>query len=245
MVLRMRKVLVGAGALLVTVAVHAADFSVGRVDITFAESSWKEVPLPDQSHTYGGEKEGALSVQAKLFVLEPTAHEGQMLVLVSANSQGLGGGRGGYMTYNPDCKSDGRIFREGNEGFGASFMHCLTVTPLYTSESVFKALAPQIMDLQKTGMVSVQHPVFTVWSLHAISTGSFVDVRVFVVSPLGEEEAAAVSETLPNGVPPKHVAWGRRLQSAVKDSVYSLTGRLTMPAVKPASTPAGSSTGGG
>lgn len=244
MVLRMRKVLVGACTLLVAVAAHAADFSVGRVDITFAESGWKEVPLPDQSHAYGGEKDGALSVQAKLYVLEPSAYEGQTLVLVSANSQGLGGGRGGYMTYNPDCKSDRSIFREGNEGFGSSFMHCLTVTPQYTSESVFKALAPQIVELQKTGMVSVQRPVFTVWSLHAISTGSFVDVRVFVLSPLGSE-AAAVSEVLPKGVPPEHVAWGRRLQSAVKDSVYSLTGRLTMPAVKPASTPAGSSTGGG
>lgn len=224
---------------------HAAEFSVGRVDITFAEEGWKEVVLPDQSQTYGGDKDGALAVQAKLYLLEGAGAEGQTLVLVSANSRGLGGGGAGYMTYTPDCKTDGRIFREGNEGFGARFMQCLTVTPRYTSESVFKSLAPQVQDLQKSGVVSVQRPVFTVWSRHAISTGSFVDVRVFLVSPL-EGEGAGVTETLPKGVPPAHVAWGRQLKDAVKSSVYSLSGRLEMPPIKLiAPTPQPAVAGGG
>jgi hypothetical protein len=165
-------------------ATQAADFSVGRVDIRFAEPDWKEVALSDQAQAYGGEKDGALAVQSKLYVREAAGQEGQTLVLVSANSQGLGGGRGGYMTYTPDCKPDGKNHREGSEGFSARFLQCLTVTPQYTSDSVFKALAPQVI------------------------------------------------ESLPGGVPPSHVVWGRQLMDAVKSSVHSLSGNLTIPAMR-------------
>lgn len=212
-------------------AAHAADFSVGRVDITFVEPGWKEVSLPDESQAYGGDRDGALAVESRLYVLEASADEGQTLMLVSTNSRGLGGGRGGYMTYNTECKSDAKNYREGNEGFNARFLQCLMVTPLYTSDSVFQALAPQVPALQAAGVVSVRRPVFTVWSRYAISTGSFVDVRLFVVSPLNGG-TTAVTGSLPDGVPPAHVAWGRQLTDAVKSSVHSLSGRLEMPPVK-------------
>ena len=230
--------------LTVACATHAADFSIGRVDISFVEPGWKEVALPDESQAYGGDKDGALAVQSKLYLLEATANEGQTMVLVSTNSQGLGGGRGAYMTYNPDCKSDAKNYREGNEGFSARFLQCLTVTPLYTSDSVFQALAPQVPALQASGVVSVRRPVYTVWSRYAISTGSFVDIRVFVVSPL-TGVGAAVPEPLPKDVPPAHVVWGRQLTDAVRSSVHSLSGRLTMPALRPATSATGGKGGQG
>lgn len=227
----MLKVLALGWVALGALAAQAADFSVGRVEVEFAEEGWKEVPLPDTASAYGGEKNGALAVQSKLYVRGAPGSDDQILVLVSANSEGLGGGRGGYMTYSPDCKSDAQNHREGNEGFRASFMQCLTVTPLYSSDSVFKALAPQVLDLQTSGVVSVQRPLYTVWSLHAISTGSFVDVRVFVMSPLGVA-GGLVTETLPTGVLPEQVAWGRQLKDAVKSSVHSWSGRLSIPPIR-------------
>ena len=225
------QVLACGGAFFGALTAQAADFSVGRVDVEFAESGWKELPLPDESLAYGGEKTGAMEVQSKLYVRGDPGNEEQILVLVSANSRGLGGGRGGYMSYSTDCKSDAQNYREGNEGFRASFSQCLTVTPLYTRESVFKALAPQVLALPTSGLVSAQHPIYTVWSRHSISTGSFLDVRVFLVSPIGADKAAA-TDALPNGVPPGHVAWGRQLKDAVKSSVYSLTGRLAVPPIR-------------
>jgi hypothetical protein len=228
---RMWKAAVYGWVLMGALATQAADFSVGRVDIKFAEPDWKEVPLSDWAQAYGGEKDGALAVQSKLYVREAAGQEGQTLVLVSANSQGLGGGRGGYMTYTPNCKTDGKNHREGNEGFSARFMQCLTVTPQYTSDSVFKALAPQVIEQQGTGMVTIRRPVYTVWARYAISTGSFVDVRVFATSPMAEA-GPAVTESLPGGVPPTHVVWGRQLMDAVKSSVHSLSGNLTIPSMR-------------
>ena len=210
---------------------HAAEFSVGRVDIRFADEGWKEVPLPDRAQSYGGEKSGALAVQAKLFVRDGSASEVPVLVLVSANSQGMGGGRGGYMTYSPNCKSDEHNYREGNEGFNASLLQCLTVMPRYNGSSVIKALAPQLEGALKTEEGTELPPFYTVWSRHAISTGSFVDVRVFTVFPISADGSAAVG-ALPQDVPPAHVVWGRQLKDAVKSSVYSLSGRLEMPPIQ-------------
>lgn len=219
----------------------AADFSVGRVDIKFAEEGWKEVPLPEQSMAYGGDKEGALAVRAKLFVRNGSPNEGPVLMLVSANSEGMGGGRGGYMTYSTECKSDEHNYREGNEGFRASFAQCLMVTPRYHGPSVIKALAPQLEGVLKPEGSELP-PFFTIWSRHAISTGSFVDVRVFTVFPV-RGDGTTISDPIPKEVPPAQVAWGRQLKDAVKSSVYSLSGRLDIPPIRldaPPSAPAAS-----
>lgn len=240
---RMWKTVVCGAVLMGAAASQAADFSVGRVEISFAEEGWTELPLPDQSRAFGGDRDGALKVEAKLYILERPELEGQVLVLVSANSQGMGGGPAGYMTYTGQCRSDEQVFREGNDGVRARFAQCLTVAPRYTSDSVFKALAPQILEMRQSGSVTVQRPVFTVWSRHAISTGSFLDVRVFVATRL--EGQAAVTGTLPPNVPSSHVAWGRQLKAAVEDSVYSLSGRLKMPPFKPAASQPASLAGGG
>lgn len=223
---------------------QAAEFSVGRVDIKFADEGWKEVPLPDAAQAYGGDRSGALAVQEKLFVQYREASETPVLVLVSANSDGLGGGRGGHMTYSVNCKSDEENYREGNEGFRASFAQCLTVMPPYEGASVIKALAPQLEGVLKTEGADMP-PFYTVWSRHAISTGSFVDVRVFTVFPISADGGAATG-ALPKDVPPAHVAWGRQLKDAVKSSVYSLSGRLEMPPIKlVAPTPQPAVAGGG
>jgi hypothetical protein len=166
-----------------------------------------------------------------------------LLVLVSANSEGMGGGRGGYMSYSPNCKSDERNYREGNEGFTASFLQCLTVMPMYSGASVIKVLAPQLESVLKTEGSELP-PFFTVWSRHAISTGSFLDVRVFTVFPI-QADGAASAGSLPKGVPPAHVVWGRQLKDAVKSSVYSLSGRLDIPPIRLEAPPAGAATGGG
>lgn len=240
---RMWKAAVCGWMLWGAVTSHAAEFSVGRVDIRFADEGWKEVPLPDAAQAYGGDRSGALAVQEKLFVRDGGASETPVLILVSANSEGLGGGRGGHMTYSIECKSDEHNYREGNEGFRASFAQCLTVTPLYDGPGVIKALAPQLEGALKTEGAEMP-PFYTVWSRHAISTGSFVDVRVFTVFPISANGAAA-ADALPKDVPPAHVVWGRQLKDAVKSSVYSLSGRLDIPPIRLVASPQPAAAGGG
>lgn len=237
------KALICVGALFVVQAAQAAEFSVGRVDVVFAEEGWREMPLPDHSKAYGGDRDGALSVQSKLFFREGGGEAGAVQVLVSANSQGLGGGPAGRMIYTASCQSDDYNYREGNEGLRASFAQCLTVTPLYEGPGLFKELAPQLLEGISAEALDKLPPVYTVWSRHAISTGSFVDVRVFTTAPLMADGAPA-ADGLPKQVPPTHVAWGRQLKDAVKSSVHSLSGRLEIPPIQ-MTTPVTSGADGG
>lgn len=213
---------------LAAVTVRAGDFSVGRVEVKFSDEGWSEVSLPDSERTYGGDRNGALPVRSKLYVRGSTGGGAQVLALVSATQGGL---CGGHMTYSPQCEPDDSEYREGNSGFRRSFAQCLVVLPLYTSESVFRELAPEIAELRRTGALSVGSAVYSVLSRHAISTGAFVDVRVFTAAPI-ELSGGAVADPLPEGVLPAHVAWGRQLKEAVKSSVYSLSGRLEVPPLR-------------
>lgn len=224
----MRRGLVFAGLALAALTAQSAEFSVGRVEVEFAEEGWSEVAVPDSTDAYAGEKDGALPVKTKLFVRGGTGGEGQVFVLVSATSGGM---HGAYMSYSPNCQSDDSHFREGNTGIRRPFAQCLLVTPRYSSETVFKALAPAIVKLQGSGVVSMPRPVYTLWNYHAISTGESVDVRVFVESPL-TVPGTFVAQALPPGVLPEHVTWGRQLIEAVKSSVHSVSGRLVMPAIR-------------
>jgi hypothetical protein len=224
----LRRVVVSAGLALLALTAQSAEFSVGRVEVAFAEDGWKELLLPDSTDAYAGEKDGALPVKSKLFVRGATGGEGQVFVLVSATSGGM---HGAFMTYSPTCQSDESHFREGNTGVRRPFAQCLLVTPRYSSETVFKALAPAIQVLQSAGVVSMLRPVYTLWNYHAISTGESVDVRVFVESPL-TVPGTFVAQALPPGVLPEHVSWGRQLIEAVKSSVHSVSGRLVMPAIR-------------
>lgn len=214
-----------SGLVLGSVWAHASEFSVGRVEVNFAEAGWKEVPLPDSERAYRGDRDGALPVQSKLFIQNVPGRDAQVLLLVSGTSGGLGGG---YMSYSPVCESDEHEYREGNSGVRRPFAQCLSVLPLYSSESVFKALAPSLLKLPA---VPVSRPLYSIISRHAISTGVFLDVRVFVTEPIAVT-GNPLTDTLPDGVPPEHVAWGRQLKEAVKSSVYSISGRLDVPPLR-------------
>lgn len=211
--------------------VLAEEFSVGRVDVVFGESGWQEIVLKDTKRAYDGDASGELSVQSKAFVHRGSNGEPEVMVVVSANSYGLGG-VAGTMHYSGSCTSNEEMYREGN--IRMTFAQCLTVLPKYTAHSVLKALAPELLAHQGSDGVNIPSVVYTVWSRHAISTGSFVEVKVFLTSNVVADPSLGgdvPSSILPPGVQRSHVAWGRMLKDAVKSSVYSLSGRLDIPRI--------------
>ncbi|MBX3608377.1 MAG: hypothetical protein KF871_00660 [Hydrogenophaga sp.] len=227
----MRRAIAFGGLALVSCPLLAGDFSVGRVEVAFAEDGWTEIPMDDSGQAYGGDKPGSLRVQTRLYVRAASADGAQAFVLVSANSHGFNGGGAAKMVYSPDCRSDKEIHREGNAGVGRPFAQCLAVMPRYTSESLVEVLTPQVKPLRASGVVPMSRLAYSVTSRHAISNGTFVDVRVIFASPLDVPDTQ-ISDALPDGVPPAHVVWGRQLKDAVKSSVYSLSGRLNIPPLR-------------
>lgn len=225
------RLLAGVSFGAMVIAAQASEFSVGRVEIVFAEDGWSELQLPDSAHAYSGDRDGAISVQLKLYVRKAMNGMAPVYALVSANSHGFGGGRSGQMSYSGDCKSNKELYRDGNSGYNLPYFQCLTVAPRYTTDSLVQTFVPQMKSLRDSGAIAMPDTVYTVWSRHAISTGAFVDVRVFTSAPITVDESTE-NIRLPEGVPPAHVAWGRKLRDSVKSSVYSLSGRLTIPPIR-------------
>jgi hypothetical protein len=205
----------------------ASEFSVGWIDVKFAEAGWKSVPLSDKKQAYSGDMPGALQLKSKVFLREATATGGQVVVVVRATSSGL---HDGSMVYEASCKPDNVNYLEGNVGFSRTFSQCLVVTPAYESEGLLKDLDPELIALRDAGTVAFGKGLFLIWSRHAVSTGSIIDVRVYLTTPL-TADISKVTEAIPNRVFPTNVAWGRQLKDAVKSTSYSISGRLAFPPI--------------
>ncbi len=204
----------------------ASEFSVGSVDVKFAEEGWQSLALSDTKRPYGGDRVGALVVSSKVFWRDHAASGGLVIVVVNATNGGTGPG---YMTYDRPCKSDDSIYREGNSGFSRS-SKCLVVTPAYTANSVLKELAPDLIALRDAGSLVVGTQLFVILSRHAVASGTDVEVQVFLSLPIATD-ASALGQAVPQGVPPGHLVWGRELMNAVSKSVHSISGRLAFPPI--------------
>lgn len=208
-------------------SVSAAEFSVGRVDVIFPTDDWREVNLPDKGKAFGGDRSGVIASETKLFVQASSAGHAGAVVLVRANTSGMGTGT---MIYSTSCETSEYFYAEGNAGHQARAAHCLNVFPTYATEEVMDKLAPPaVQEWIRSSRVQLPKSMATIWSRHSVATGTFLDVRVFLTPQAGAADDDVPDVKLPSGVLPQHVRWGRQLKDAVRSSVYSLNGKLRMP----------------
>lgn len=208
----------------------AAEFSVGRVEVIFPTDEWREVILPDKGSAYGGDRSGVIESETKLFIQAPSGEHPGALVLVRANAAGMRSS--GTMIYSTSCETSEYYLAEGNSGFQARAAHCLMVFPAYATEEVMSKLAPPVVwDWLRSSRAQLPRSMATIWSRHSVSTGTFLDVHVFLTPQAGAVDDDTPDVKLPSGVLPQHVRWGRQLKEAVRSSVYSLSGKLRMPSM--------------
>ena len=205
----------------------AAEFSVGRAEVFFPTDDWREVALPDQGKAFGGDFDGVIESETKLFIQVPTTERAGALVLIRSSASGMGRGT---MNYSGKCEPSEYFFAEGSAGVRSRAAQCLVVYPAYTTESVMSKLAPrEVQDWLRASRIQLPNTMATIQSRLAVGTGTFLDVRVFLTPQAG----LAIDDTpdlkLPSGVLPQHVRWGRQLNEAVRSSVYSISGKLRIP----------------
>ena len=208
-------------------SLSAAEFSVGRVDVIFPTDDWREVSLPDKGKAFGGDRSGVIQSETKLFIQASSAGQAGAMVLVRANASGMGTGT---MIYSTSCETSEYYFAEGNAGHQARAAHCLHVFPAYATTAVMEKLAPpEVQEWLRASRMQLPDSMVTIWSSHSVATGTFLDVRVFLTPQAGAADDDVPDVSLPNGVLPQHVRWGRQLKDAVRGSVYSLSGNLRIP----------------
>ncbi len=215
-------------SLAATAPLHAAEFSVGRYDVTLPAGQWQALDVKDDGVSYGGDRPGTFKTASKLYVKLSAEGAVEALVLVRANSSGLDSGSA-TMSYNRNCESDDKVFRDGNTGTKLPYAQCLQVYRPYLAADLLQRVSPEALSALQAKSLALPKGLFMTRNRHAISNGSFLDVTALFARPVAGP-ADATATKLPEGVPPSHVAWGQQLKAAVKSGVGSVFGSLELPA---------------
>lgn len=224
------------------------EVSVGRVDVQLPGEGWQVLKLEDNGNTMSG---GAVTYQ-QTAETKVMAHYGtdkvlDAVVLVGVNLSGKG--RFSGVNY-PDAKCTGQkgLFAEGDQGGPAArSFQCLQIW----RQSIPKVLSgipqPAAEWLRKNGW-DAPPTMDVVFASQYANTGAYAWIVAYL-RPIATNPVVTKTRELPSELPSwlhkAHLHWGRELQEATTDSVYSIRGKLKMPklefvdvAVEPAKVPA-------
>ncbi len=218
--------LFGAFFLANTTIAVAQDLSVGRANITFLSSGWTAVATQDKGLAYGGDAEGVVSADSKIFINK--LPDGNLNAVIIA--RGSAGGMGvGSMRYSPKCESQGVLFADGNSGFDRTFAQCLRVFGFMNSQSLIKNLPVEQQNILKPYFANPTSSVRPIIVNYSNSTGTFLRMMVLLTPGSAGISKEGLPSLKPDTNSNQSIAWGKSLMQAVKGSVTSLSGKLTFP----------------
>lgn len=216
-------------------AMAGQEVSVGRVDVQLPGDGWQVYSVEDKGITLSGSGYTyQQTTEFKVIVHYGTDKVIDALILVRANDSGKG--RFSGISY-PDAKCPGSpdVFAEGDPpGHAARSFRCLKVGR-QLSLAVSSALPLSARDwLTKNGW-TLPPMLDGVSAVQHTNTGAFA-VVVAYLRPIAANPVVTQTRALPDGLPrgmiENNVHWGRELQEAVSDSVYSIRGKLQVPKIE-------------
>jgi hypothetical protein len=217
-------VLAGCG----TQALAAQEVPVGRLDVRLPGDGWEVHSIADEKNTISGD--GHTHQQTTDY--KALVHRGpdqvvDAVLLVRANVSGIGRFSGLIFT-DTRCEGPKGVYAVG--GPDSRSYRCLQVTP---QASISPTDVPEDVSSMLTKLGWRLPPsMFVVSATQYATTGSFAVVVAYLRPLAGTpatDGAQGIPDTLPPGVAVTSVQWGRQLQEAVRDSVYSIRGKLTIP----------------
>ena len=235
MKLSINAVTMGLGsALLVCVAnVHAGqEVSVGRVDVRLPgeDDAWQVYDLKGDGLRFAGSGvDFQQSGEWKVVVHRSASRVIDALLWFRANSSGKGR-FSGVQYSGAKCGGARGVFAEGSEpGAGARSFKCLQVTVPHDVVAA-NSVTPMVKDLMAKEGWTWSPSMHVIAASQFSNSGAFVAV-VALVAPefLPAADPAAEDEAGKDGVSAKSIRWGRLLQEAATDSVYSIRGNLPVP----------------
>ena len=230
-----------AGLLLVVCGPGLASevVAVGRVSIALPGQGWQVYSASDSGNVMsGGNLTRQQQTESKILLRRAADQSIDAVFMVRANVTGKGR-FSGVVYPNAKCEGASGFFTEGDSkgGAAARSFKCLIVSPpgkLNAPDSFFQIFQGEL-SLEGWKLAPAMHIVIAKQYAH---TGAFVDMMALVVPealPAIPDTSEPPAEPLPTGVSAASVHWGRQLQQAVTDSVYSIRGRLPVPDLLPPS----------
>lgn len=215
--------------------------SVGRVDVQLPGEGWQSHAVPDQGNAMSGQSVShKQQAETRILLRLRPDQTIDAVFTVRANVSGIG--RFSGIAYsNARCEGPAGVFAEGDAPSPAARSYrCLFVTQAGTvrSEDPFFKQLLGLLDEKGWKLAPSMHLILAKQYAY---TGAFADVTALVapeVLPVFSAKSGPSAEPLPAGVSAASVQWGRLLQTAVTDSVYSIRGKLPVPDLSFAGAPA-------
>ncbi len=203
---------------------HAETVKVGRASIELPQGTWKALASSDgQDAVDGNGTGGILPTETRSFAF-------------------ISGGRVMAILYVDSSKSGGIPVNWLNSCTGNQTVHALNLTkdpnalecirasiPL-KAELYLKRAMPEVLSRMESQGLAVPPAMQAIGVTVGSSGGTSMHVNLLVVPGflgLQGEEASS----LPASVKPGQIVWARQLAAAVKGSVYSISGNMTLPPV--------------
>jgi hypothetical protein len=206
----------------------AAEFEVGRAKVELAGEGWRAIDMADGGKPYNGGVRDSIPAETKVFVKEGANKQVQTVVVIRSSTAGrVNGG----LVYSHTCKGNEEMYAEGNAGAHTNNYDCTRVWPLYRVDKWVDDFVPTLRDKLTQTQLTLPNAVQPVISHFANSNGSFAEARVFVSAGFAGSDGAAPSE-IPKDIKPAAVLWAQSLAKAVRGSVGSFSGRLTVPPIQ-------------
>lgn len=208
------------------------EVSVGRVDVELPGEGWQVFKLEDSGRTMAGYGETyQQTAETKVMAHFGTDKVLNAVIVVRANGSGKGQFSG--ISY-PDARCTGPkwMFAEGDQG-GRSF-RCLKIWQQSMPNALSGVPQPAQEWLAKNGW-SAPPSMDAVNASQYANTGAYAWIVAFL-RPIATKPVVSKKREFPSGLPngliDDHVHWGRELQEATTDSVYSIRGKLKMPTLE-------------
>lgn len=213
-------------------ALAGQEVSVGRVDLQLPGEGWQVYSVEDKGITLSGSGYTyQQTTEFKVMVHYGTDKVLDAVILARANESGKG--RFSGISYSDaKCTGSSRVFAEGDQGGPAArSFRCLKIWRQSIPNVSSGIPRPALEWLAKNGW-DFPPTMDMVSATQYAHSGAFASVLVYL-RPIATKPVVTQTRDLPSALPGGLVEdiahWGRELQEAVSDSVYSIRGKLPMP----------------
>jgi hypothetical protein len=216
--------LAGLAAAVAALPALAETVKVGRASIELPEGTWKALASSNGQDTVDGNGTGgALPTETRSFAF---ISGGRVMAILYVNSSKGGGIRVNWVN---TCASSQNVHAV-NLTETPSALECIRASIPLKAELYLKRAMPEVLGAMESQGLAVPPAMQSIGVTVGSSGGTSMHVNLLVVPGflgLQGEEASS----LPASVKPGQLVWARQLAAAVKGSVYSISGNMTLPPV--------------
>lgn len=201
---------------------HAETVKVGRASIELPEGNWKALSTSNgQDSLDGNGTGGVLPTETRSFAF--VSGDRVMAILYVDSSKGAGV----RVNWANTCTGNQNVHAL-NLTKDPNALECVRASIPLKAELYLKRAMPEVLSALESNNLAVPPAMQAIGVTVGSSGGTSMHVNLLAVPSflgLQGEEAS----TLPANVKPGQLVWARQLAAAVKGSVYSMSGNMTLP----------------